>query len=280
MSAARGDAADLPDVTDVADMTDVADAADAGVGHLDGIGLDELVATAALLTRVDRKYLVPATAVPDVLAGLPAATRALDDGSRRWFGYRSVYLDTPELDSFHAAGRGRRRRWKTRTRSYLDSGESYLEVKTTGPRGATVKERIPADADPTARAAFLAARLGDAAERIRPTLETGYRRATLLLPSGSRATIDTELVVRSRLADRTGAPRGLVIVETKSGAAPGELDRLLWRAGYRPARVSKYGAGLAALHPELPAMKWHRVLERQLRTPDRATPTRPAPLAA
>lgn len=244
-----------------------------GLEHLDSVGLDELVTTAALLTRVDRKYLVPATRLPDLLAGLPPAVRVLDVDSRRWFGYHSVYLDTPELDSFHDAGRGRRRRWKVRTRTYLDSGETYLEVKTTGPRGATVKERVPAAAEATARTGLLAARLGPAAERLRPTLETGYRRATLLLPSGARATIDLDLVVRSRLDDRHGSPAGLAVVETKSGAGAGELDRLLWRAGHRPARVSKYGAGLAALHPELPRLKWHRVLERHLSpTPTHSSP--------
>ena len=30
--------------------------------------------------------------------------------------------------------------------------------------------------------------------------------------------------------------------------------------GYRPAIVSKYCTGLAALEPDLPSNKWHRVL--------------------
>lgn len=246
------------------------------------IGLDELVATAALLTRVDRKYLVLESELAVLLRDLQETdgppARALEIDGRRWFAYHSLYLDTPDLTSFHAAGRGRRRRWKVRTRTYVDTGNAFLEVKTAGPRGSTVKERTPLDAEPAEHEHLLVARLGKDAERLRPTLETGYRRATLLLASGARATIDRDLVVRSRIAARSGAPDGLAIVETKSGASPGELDRLLWRAGHRPSRVSKYGAGLAALHPELPRMKWHRVLDRHLSAP--TSPSHPLPLAS
>ncbi len=51
-----------------------------------------------------------------------------------------------------------------------------------------------------------------------------------------------------------------LIVETKGGSSPSALDRALWRTGTRPSRVSKYGAGLAALDDDLPDLKWHRVL--------------------
>lgn len=242
------------------------------VARFAAIDLDTLVARAALLTRVDRKYVLPAADLPGLLAALPHATAALEIEGRRWFRYRSVYLDTPDLVSFHAAGRGRRRRWKVRTREYLDTGAAYLEVKTAGPRGTTVKERLPCAVPEPEQRTLLTDRLGADADRLRPTLETGYRRATLLLPSGARATVDRDLTARSLLADRAAAPDGMVIVETKSGATPGELDRALWRAGHRPSRISKYGAGLAALHPELPRMKWHRVLARDLAAPAPALP--------
>jgi len=37
--------------------------------------------------------------------------------------------------------------------------------------------------------------------------------------------------------------------------------------GHRPLRISKYGVGMAALHPGLPELKWHRVLHRSLTLP-------------
>ncbi|MEQ6902495.1 polyphosphate polymerase domain-containing protein [Nocardioides sp. YIM 152588] len=241
------------------------------VNALEPIALDDLVATAALLTRVDRKYVVPLATLDAILAELPAGARALEIDGSRSMRYRSVYLDTPGLDSFHAAGRSRRRRWKVRTREYLDTGASFLEVKTRGGRGTTVKERVAhaaAHAPAGKGERLVTDRIGaDTAASLRPTLETTYRRSTLLLPSGARATIDRDLSVRSLLADRSASAQRVAIVETKSGATPGELDRLLWQHGLRPVRISKYGAGLAALHPELPRMKWHRALDHHLDLP-------------
>lgn len=64
------------------------------------------------------------------------------DGIRS-FDYDSVYFDTPQLDSYLLAARGRRLRFKIRTRTYVDSSLSFMEVKTGSGREATVNERIP-----------------------------------------------------------------------------------------------------------------------------------------
>jgi hypothetical protein len=66
---------------------------------------------------------------------------------------------------------------------------------------------------------------------------------------------------------RTGASRTLpdrVVIETKTGSTPSSTDRLLWRHGHRPVRISKYGTGMAALHTDLPHHPWRRVLDRHV----------------
>ena len=115
------------------------------VDALPPVSLDELVSGADLQARVDRKYLLPESSLPELLVGLPHTTRALQMEGRRSFAYRSVYLDTPDLRSYHSAGRGRRRRFKVRGRGYLDVGVTWLEVKTRAARGVTVKVRVPHD---------------------------------------------------------------------------------------------------------------------------------------
>ena len=234
----------------------------------DAIGLDELVERAALQTRIDRKYVVPVTAIGALIESVPHDTRALEIAGRRSFGYRSVYFDSPDLVSFHTAGRGRRLRFKVRTRAYLDTGTSWLEVKTRAGRGATIKQRmVHADAF-SVDASFVDATLADAridtaAAHLEPVLVTRYRRSTLFLPGpDSRVTIDVDLSWTSlRNARAVNRPQ-LAVVETKTGSTPSAVDRLLWAAGHRPVRLSKYGVGLAALHPELPRLKWHRTLQR------------------
>ena len=236
------------------------------------ISLTELVERAALQTRVDRKYLLPLAAAEQVVAGLAGSARVLEIGGRRAFGYSSLYFDTAELTSYHLAARGRRRRFKVRRRTYTDTGQSFLEVKTRGGRGSTVKERTPDDdgvtlaLDPAGRR-FVDEVLDRSgiealAERLQPVLATGYQRTTLHLPaSDSRVTVDTELCWA--LPDGPQLElAGLAIVETKSSSTPSAADRLLWRHGHRPTRVSKYGTGLAALRDSLPANKWHPVLSR------------------
>ncbi len=253
----------------------------APVDRFDPIGLDDLVERASLLSRVDRKYVVPAAELPRLLAAAPSSARVLEIGGSRTFGYRSTYLDTPDRLSYLLAGRRRRRRFKVRTRSYLDTGTSWLEVKTRRARDLTVKERVAhhdvavdGPLTPDGRV-FVADRLAAAgipvdADALEPVLVTAYLRSTLFLPeSRSRVTIDTELgwTTLTR-TDHTDLDRSsLAVVETKSGSSPSGFDRLLWTRGHRPRQISKYGVGMAALHPELPRLKWHRVLDQQLQVP-------------
>lgn len=253
--------------------------------RLHAVDLDALNAAAQLQTRVDRKYVLPLRALPSILDALPAGTEALEIDGSRSLRYASQYFDTPDLHSYLGAARGRRRRFKVRARTYVDSGGSFLEVKTRGGRSSTVKERVPVlgdilDDDAVGYAGDM---LEDAgipeaaalARRLQPTLVTRYRRATVLLPAAdggdaSRGTIDTELAWIGANGRMLHLPH-TVIVETKSGQRAGALDRALWRHGHRPASISKYGTGMAALDPTLPANKWRRVLGRHFAATDQVS---------
>ena len=181
--------------------------------HLTTTTLAELNSAAGLLTRVDRKYLVPLTCAQNLVDGLAPHARVLAIDERRRFSYTSTYFDTPGLEAFMLAARKRRRRFKVRTRTYLDSGLCFLEVKTCGARSSTVKRRMGYYADDASHLtgpgrAFVAACLagagvtGSAAARevaaaLRPVLTTTYERTTLHLPRAeARATIDTALTWR------------------------------------------------------------------------------------
>ncbi|WP_345801367.1 polyphosphate polymerase domain-containing protein [Microbacterium sp. AZCO] len=256
------------------------------LARFDSVTLEELVMDAALLTRVDRKYVVPRQTAARLLETLDSGTRVLEIDGARDFAYESVYFDTPDLLSFRMAAQPRRRRFKLRTRTYLDVGSAYLEIKTRGARGTTVKERSEYDlrlrrvltdgARDDAASAFDAIGVaGSRADELAATLTTRYRRATLLTSDGAgRATIDTELRWEQPGGSGFALP-GIAIVETKSPAAASRIDRLLWRAGHRPATVSKYATGLAALHSELPRNRWARLLRGPFRGADAFETDRP-----
>lgn len=234
------------------------------------VSLEELVAEAELLTRVDRKYLLPEDQAAEIIASFADDTRVLEIDGRREFSYDSVYFDTDDDLAYRLTAQRRRRRFKLRTRTYVDTGGSFLELKTKSGRGSTVKRRIPYDTADRARltpegGAYVAQLLDDEGhdpaivDQLYPSLISRYRRTTLLLSCGSRATVDTALRWSDTDGETIDLP-GFAIVESKSAGRPNALDRALWRAGHRPSGISKFGTGTAALRPDLPDNKWSRTL--------------------
>ena len=214
--------------------------------------------------RRDRKYILTESGVSDLLSRLAPTTMALCTDDVREFRYESMYFDTGDLMCFDLAAKGRRNRFKVRTRHYLDTDQQWLEVKTHGPRGLTVKDRTPCDGslDPEWVDMVLAMRgIGHVpAETLVPTADVSYIRSTLVLPDFSRVTIDRNLRWHSYEAAR-GIPE-LFIVETKTSGRANDADRLLWSRGVRPCRISKYATGMTLLFPSLKKNRWHETLTR------------------
>jgi len=250
------------------------------------ISLAELNSEASLLTRMDRKYLVPPGDTQHVISHLAPRAQVLQIDGLRHFRYASTYFDTPGLDAYFLAARKRRRRYKIRTRTYLDSGLCFLEVKTNGSREATVKDRFKYDPDDADRVTpdgrlFVIERLVESgtcssdeartiADALVPVMDSTYSRTTLHLPHDeARATFDTQLTWDLFGPDGRRLEQGVMVdhlnvVETKNPSTASPTDRLLWHQGHRPARISKYATGMALLHPDLPANRWYRTLTHEL----------------
>lgn len=238
------------------------------LAQLPSIGLASLVERAELQTRVDRKYVIRTSVLAALLYQLSDSTAVLQIDGRRHFGYQSVYFDTADVRCFRDHQQGKRRRFKVRTRTYVDSDETMFEVKSVGSRGETVKSRLPyevADAHRWTNAArdFTSKILGDAdiAAQLRPTLTTTYRRATLF-DGAARITIDAGLAFQMVPGIDYRAPEDTVIVETKSAHGRSLADTVLRQMGARPESVSKYCVGVALFHPHLPASRWRRTIRR------------------
>jgi hypothetical protein len=230
---------------------------------LDGfrpVPLEVLDAAVPMRVRTDRKYLVELPTLERLLGRLSGTHTVLDMDGRRVFAYDSVYFDTPSLLTARAHVQGRRRRFKARSRLYVDSGICRFEVKVKGARGETVKHRLPYDPvdhgrlTPGARA-FLGEHL-DHVPDLAPVLRTAYRRSTLAGPQ-ERVTVDLDVSFGSaRLRP------GWAIVETKSPRGAGVADAALRELGARPHALSKYliGSGLTLM--ETPPNDLRRILRR------------------
>lgn len=236
------------------------------------IGLGEVLARSALQLRMDRKYILPARLAPELLDRMAGTHAVLEIGGLRVFRYTSTYFDTPGLLTYRQHVQDRRRRFKIRTRTYVDSGECMFEVKVNGARDATDKRRIPYDAAHRMRITpraedflwetLLAAYRMNPPAPLVPSATTSYQRVTLAQRRGAgRLTLDLGLVC-TRPGARVRGRDDWLLVESKSATADGPADRLLRRMGARPIKISKYCLAVAVLYPGAVANPWHRVLRR------------------
>ncbi len=233
------------------------------------ISLDEVDSAAALQTRVDRKYLVTTRQFGELDGLLGSRFRAMEIGGLRLLGYESIYYDTPSLQLYRDHRGGRRKRCKVRVRTYLDDGASFIEVKTKGGRGQTVKARIPHEGSPWRLTRQSRDFVHEVVRReydmetpgLVPVMESRYRRCTLVDPAGGeRLTCDVDLLWRHR--DAAGVGPDKILLETKT-TGRGFVDKALAHLGIRPLKMSKYAVGTALLHPELAANPWNRLLREE-----------------
>ena len=260
--------------------------------HVDGfapISLPELESHAALQMRVDRKYIVDFDTLEQLLSRLGDDYLALEIDGERLQEYDSVYFDTPALMGYRHHLQGRRKRFKCRTRLYGGTA-CFFDLKLKGRRGQTVKSRLPLPALAhgsltTDATAFLKRELlheyGYAAPaQLLPTLHNSFARLALTHVSRpERLTLDFGLVLgRVESGERYRMRPDHVLIETKSAASLGTVDRLLPRLGARPLTMcSKYCLGLALAHPGLPTNPYRALLRRHFDPVPLPTPL-PTPL--
>src|SRR5262245_58266814 len=147
-------------------------------------------AHAAMLQRLDNKYIIEADTLEAALPMLARQFEVLEIDGRRAFSYENCYFDGPLLPSYFDHHQGRRKRSKVRMRRYADSGLCFVEIKLKDKRGITVKRRMPCDADdygfwtPAAQGHIEAAYLdlyGQAfPHALDRALDTNYTRMTLV----------------------------------------------------------------------------------------------------
>ena len=222
------------------------------------ITLDEMNAV-KLMNRIDSKYVTSeATLLRMLEAAAAAGYRALETEGVRISPYDSVYYDTAGLTMFYLHHNRRLVRQKVRTRQYVNSGDSFLEIKRKNNHGRTSKKRmgIPSDkmmdfgSVPEA-ADYLARHSWFQVGELSPSARTCFSRITLVNPAlTERLTIDTKLAFTNF---RTGLGTTLedaVIIELKQdGRAASQMKGILLDLRIKPLRVSKYCMAITLTDP-------------------------------
>jgi VTC domain len=226
-------------------------------GAFEPISLEALNGKAAMLERLDNKYLVSSNVLLEASAAFARQFDVLEIDGRRAFTYDTCYFDDSACRSYHDHHQGRRRRIKVRVRRYVDARLCFVEVKLKDKRGITVKKRLRVDYEQYRR-------LGDEAiahvershqdlygepfgRELDPVLEMSYRRITLVAKEGGeRMTIDHG--IRFLREDGTwDTSPDVFVVETKSANGNGVADAVLRAMHQHPTEgCSKYCTGMAA----------------------------------
>jgi len=212
----------------------------------------ELLAARGLLTRVDRKYLLPREALDALLLSVRDDYGVLRAGTRLAARYSTRYFDTADLRMYDDHRRGRCPRYKVRMRHHLDRKLSFLEVKRKGTNQQTTKAILTrpfgaAELDPEGRG-FIEEHCPIAADSLVSGVSIDFVRATLVGEVvNERVTIDWNfdfyhLNAGTRLAH-------LVIVEVKQARYSNHTPaiRALRALHVREQSISKYCIATARL---------------------------------
>lgn len=231
-----------------------------------------------LMNRIDSKFLTDEDTLAGILLDAKAlGYRALQTEGSKTASYDTLYFDTPALKMFLDHHNRRLVRQKVRTRVYVDSGLTFLEIKRKNNHGRTKKKRmeIPAAEFKDFRAdagacSYLAAKSDYTADGITPSLETIFRRITLVNPAMTeRVTIDRGVTFNNIRTIREASLKDSVIIEIKQdGRTQSTMRGILLAHRVKPIRVSKYCMGITLTDPAIKANRFKlkvRKIEKQIK---------------
>ncbi len=204
--------------------------------------------TAALMNRMDSKYLLPMSFFNNFMESLVYDYSILNTDNHRIFNYQTTYFDTKKKQFYLDHHNGKLNRYKIRFRRYVESNKGFMEVKFKNNKKRTIKQRIPMDCtlpNQNRINEFVKESLGYST-KLETALFVNYHRITLLnLRNLERITIDLNLSFRNALDQTQSIQDKVFIVEIKQEnrqlASP--CSQLLKINGYQDINFSKYCMG-------------------------------------
>jgi VTC domain len=239
------------------------------VAGLPPIGLGDL-GSAALLNRVDAKFVVHRALLGQWLERCAHGFHALELNGQRDGRYRTTYFDSANLDLYRAHLTGRAVRRKLRVRSYVDTDASFLEIKCRDHGGRTTKSRVAVGSNHATALDALPALPTELTEGLtnvplHAVLCTNFSRVTLVdTVRAERVTIDSGITFQSEHDARVFP--SLVCIEVKQvrrGISPALTA--LHALGQRATRFSKYCVGVCCMVPGVPTHRFKPVLQQLYR---------------
>ncbi len=210
--------------------------------------------SAALMDRVDTKYLLPQSVFAELLMTLAHEYTILTEQGARIFSYETTYFDTAQKQFYLDHHNGKLNRHKVRFRRYVESNRGFMEVKLKNNKGRTIKNRVPMDCqlpDASNINGFVKGCIGDEVEKLQASLFVNYRRITLLNKTRpERLTLDLDLNFQCASTGQTKKLQDVFIVELKREGKVQHSSFSSWLShnNIGPIKFSKYCMGMVLTH--------------------------------
>ena len=218
------------------------------------VSLEE-ISNAALMNRKELKYVLHEDQVKELIAHLSESMYVLEIEGTRIGSYETIYFDTDEFTMYLQHHNGRRRRYKLRTRRYVASDLSFLEIKEKEKKNSSKKVRIQTDSLLTqlksGEKEFISRHSPYDPEQFTPKIFNTYKRVTFVTPDFSqRITLDFDLTY-----ERDGTCIQLpnvVIGELKMPErCQSTLTTLMREMHISATSFSKYCIGISLMYPQV-----------------------------
>ena len=212
-----------------------------------------------LMNRTDTKFVTTLEQLCTFLSSVKGEYFIQEIDNRRIANYHTTYFDTEDYEMYRMHHAGRSVREKIRVRTYLDSDDTFLEVKNKNNHGRTKKKRINVGGVHTLEAeiADVAPFLGKVAwytlDDISPAIENWFNRITLVnYGKTERLTIDFNLRFHHLRSGGKESLQRIAIIELKrDGNIHSPALDLLRKARIKRSGFSKYCIGSALTHKGL-----------------------------
>lgn len=228
------------------------------LGRLEPISLTEMDGV-KLLSRIDRKYIIPINSLPQIFDLLRDQYFILDIDGRRAFNYVTTYFDTTDYRFYQDHHNDLSSRIKVRSRTYKDSNLHFFEVKMKNNlRTNKYREVLKGECFTLSEKQCEKIRAiyqNELTSPLIPALLNNYTRITLVNKAKTeRCTIDINLSFQD-----PGVPEGeigvdgIAIIELKQdkiNLSNGIAAALRAKRIY-PSSISKYVLGIIHTHPEI-----------------------------
>lgn len=212
-----------------------------------------------LMNRTDTKFVATLEQLHIFLQAVQGKYYIQENNGKRIASYHTTYYDTADYHMYGIHHAGRKVREKIRVRTYLDSDDTFFEIKNKNNHGRTKKKRISISGhDSVAQeheniVPFMAKHAWYTIDSISPVIENWFNRITLVnYGKTERLTIDFNLQFHHLKSDGRHRLQRVAVIELKrDGNVLSPALDILRDTRIKQSGFSKYCIGSALTNDRL-----------------------------